>query len=87
MGALPVFVSQRRGDAFIRSGVLFSTDREATKSRQIQTLYNHEMLRVCRSLKAICIDLANKILLLETDFFDRIHTPPGRSDKIASVFV
>ena len=83
MGALPVFVSQRRGDAFIRSGVLFSTDREATKSRQIQTLYNHEMLRVCRSLKAICIDLAKQIVLSEADFFDRVHTTPSGSDKIA----
>ena len=33
--------------------------------------------------QGICIDLANKILLLETDFFDRIHTTPSGSDKIA----
>jgi len=83
MGALPVFVSQRRGDAFLHSGALFAIDSEAAKSRQIQSLYNKEMLRVCRSLKAICMDLANKILMSEADFFDRIHTTPSGSDKIA----
>jgi hypothetical protein len=83
MGALPVFVSQRRGDGFLRSGFLFASDSEATKNRQIQNLYNNGMLPVCRSFEAIRIDLANKILLLETDFFDRIHTTPSGSDKIA----
>jgi lysophospholipase L1-like esterase len=83
MGALPVFVSQRRGDAFQRNGDLFATDSKAVKERQIQNLYNHEMLRVCRSLKAICIDLAGQINLLEPDFFDRIHTTPIGSEKIA----
>jgi lysophospholipase L1-like esterase len=83
IGALPIFVSQRRGDAFQRNGGLFATDGEAAKNRQIQNLYNHEMLRVCRSLKAICIDLASQIILSETDFFDRIHTTPSGSDKIA----
>ena len=41
------------------------------------------MLRVCRSLKAICVDLADKNLLSEADFFDRIHTTTSGSDKIA----
>jgi hypothetical protein len=83
MGALLVFVSQRRGDAFLRSGVLFVSDSGVAKNRQIQNLYNNGMLPVCRSFEAIRIDLANKILLLETDFFDRIHTTPSGSDKIA----
>jgi hypothetical protein len=84
MGALPIFVSQRRGDAFQRNGGgLFAIDSEAAKDHQIQNLYNHEMLRVCRSLKANCIDLAGQINLSETDFFDWIHTTPSGSDKIA----
>ena len=83
MGAFLVFVSQRRGDAFLRSGVLFASDSGAAKNRQIQNLYNNGMLPVCRFFEAIHIDLANKILLLETDFFDQIHTTPSGSDKIA----
>ncbi|NKB19531.1 MAG: hypothetical protein GKS01_03200 [Alphaproteobacteria bacterium] len=84
MDALPVFISQRRGDAFFRNGVLFASSSDAAKNHQIQKLYNQEMLRTCQAVKAICIDLANQINLSEADFFDRIHTTPDGSDKIAA---
>ena len=83
-GALPVFISQRRGDAFLRGDALFASDREALRFRQVQNLYNQELLRICRLSKAVCIDLASKIELSEVDFFDRIHTTPAGSDKIAA---
>ncbi len=83
MGAFPIFISQRRGDAVLRGEVMYATGGKAVKDFQIQKLYNQKLLHTCRVAKTVCIDLAGKIKLSEVDFFDGLHTTPSRSAKIA----
>lgn len=82
MGARPIFVTQRRGDAFTIAGRNHATNSNALVNRQIQNLYNGTTMHTCRSVQAICIDLADEIELSAKDFTDPIHTNPSGSAKI-----
>ncbi len=82
-GATPILVTQRRGDAHSRNGILFARSAEAAKVHELQRLFNQEMLSACRSKGAVCVDLASEINLTYQDFFDSMHTNPAGSEKIA----
>ncbi len=82
IGARPIFVTQRRGDAFVRNGRVMATDQSALVARAVQGYFNETTMRVCREEKAICIDLAGAIDLAAEDFSDAIHTNPWGSAKI-----
>jgi lysophospholipase L1-like esterase len=82
MGARPIFVTQRRGDAFTIAGRNHATNSTALVNRQIQNLFNATTMRVCRAVQAICIDLAGEIKLSTKDFTDPIHTNISGSRKI-----
>ncbi len=81
-GARPIFITQRRGDAFTIDGKNYATSLNALKDRLIQTLFNAATLRVCRDIREICIDLAGEIDLTAADFTDAVHTRPTGSRKI-----
>ncbi|MDA0997905.1 MAG: hypothetical protein O2944_06835, partial [Proteobacteria bacterium] len=44
---------------------------------------NETTMKVCRQVKAICIDLAAKINFVDGDHYDGLHTTPVGSAKIA----
>ncbi len=46
-------------------------------------IINNYTLKYCRLNRVICIDLAHKINLNKSDFYDGIHTNPNGSDKVA----
>jgi lysophospholipase L1-like esterase len=81
-GARPIFVTQRRGDAFVNNGNVMATGSAALIARKVQEYFNETTMRVCREEKAICIDLASEIDLAAEDFSDAIHTNPWGSAKI-----
>jgi lysophospholipase L1-like esterase len=82
LGARPIFVTQRRGDAFIRDGRAFATKPRALADRAVLNFFNATTMRVCREENAICIDLAREIELVPEDFTDPIHTNASGSRKI-----
>lgn len=81
-GARSVFITQRRGDAFTINGRNFATGPKALPDRVIQELFNAATMRVCRDVRAVCIDLAGDIDLTAADFTDALHTNPTGSRKI-----
>ncbi len=81
-GARPIFITQRRGDAFIIEGRTFATNSGALVNRVIQNLFNSTTMRVCHEVGAICIDLANEIDFEPEDFWDPFHTNSLGSRKI-----
>jgi lysophospholipase L1-like esterase len=81
-GARPIFITQRRGDAFTIDGKNYATGPNALRDRLIQNLFNAATLRVCRATREICIDLAGEIDLTAADFTDAIHTRPTGSRRI-----
>jgi len=81
-GARPIFVTQRRGDAFTIDGRNHATNSRALENRLVQNLFNRVTLRVCRDVGAICVDLAAEIDLSAGDFTDHVHTNPAGSRKI-----
>lgn len=83
-GARPIFITQRRGDAFTIDGKNHGTGQAALNARVIQNLFNETTMRVCREVRAICIDLANEIDLTPADFTDPVHTNPAGSRKIGN---
>lgn len=83
-GALPIFISQLRGDASLRGGVMYATGGKTVKDFHALNLYNRKLLGTCQTLKAVCVDLAGGIKLSEVDFFDRLHTTPSGSARLQS---
>lgn len=81
-GARPVFITQRRGDAFVIDGRMMATGPAAVNARAEQGFFNDVTLAVCRETGSICIDLASEIDLAPSDFVDSIHTNPNGSRKI-----
>jgi len=69
MAAIPIFISQRRGDAILRGEVMYATGGKAVKDFHVHNLYNRNLLNTCRAIKAVCVDLAGRIRLSAVDFF------------------
>jgi len=82
LGARPVFITQRRGDAFVVDGRMMATGPAAVDARAVQGFFNETTMTVCRETGSICIDLASEIDLAPADFVDAIHTNPAGSRKI-----
>jgi len=81
-GARPIFVTQRRGDAFTIDGQVYASSSTALTYRVVQNLFNTATMQLCREIHAICIDLAKEIDLTAKDFADPVHTNPAGSRKI-----
>ena len=89
MGAEPIFVTQRRGDAKIIDGVMQRLVPRHIKTgpgdADVQTLslFNAMTLGHCTRAGIACIDLEGNLEMSEEDFYDGIHTTPSGSKKIA----
>lgn len=81
-GARPVFVTQRRGDAFLIRGRWHAATPRALKDYAVQNFFNQTTLEICREVGAVCIDLARDIDLAPGDFYDPVHVDPVGSRKI-----
>lgn len=82
LGAKPIFVTQRRGDAYYLDGVWYASSLDAIGEQAKLALYNRTTLAVCRDVGGICVDLASKIQLRAENFSDNIHTNAAGSRLI-----
>lgn len=82
MGAVPIFVTQQRGGAFVIDGVTQAINRESVRWQAVQRLYNATLMTACRATGGICIDLASEIIFVPEDFSDLLHTTASGSRKI-----
>lgn len=85
MGAMPIFVTQQRGGAFVIDGVTMANNSESVRWQAVQLLYNETMMTTCRDVRAICIDLASEIKFTPEDFSDLLHTTASGSRKIGEL--
>lgn len=85
IGAVPIFVTQQRGGAFVIDGVTQAIDLESVRWQAVQRLYNETLMSTCRAMRAICVDLASMIKFEPEDFSDLLHTTASGSRKIGEL--
>ncbi|MBR9970904.1 SGNH/GDSL hydrolase family protein [Magnetospirillum sulfuroxidans] len=86
MGAVPVFITQTRGD-FKKAGgkiVGMVTEDGPNGIDQYQALmpYNAATRDVCRENGLLCLDLARDLAFEDGDFYDYLHNSPAGAEKI-----
>lgn len=86
IGATPIFVTQRRGNAYRIDGVWHATGRAAVFLQSALEEFNRVTMSVCRDVQGICIDLAKNIRFEPRDFADSMHTTASGSRKIGLFF-
>ena len=91
-GAMPIYVTQRRGDYRFQDGQLqkmiqINSASDETETSDLGMLQmskiNEVTLSVCQELKITCIDVGADIELEPADFYDGFHTMPSGSAKLA----
>ena len=91
-GAMPIYVTQRRGDYRFQDGQLQKMIQNDSASSETETsdlgmlqmsLFNEATLSICQELKITCIDVGADIELEPIDFYDSLHTMPSGSAKLA----
>lgn len=84
-GSMPILVTQHQG--FYRrmgSRVLFVEPAEGNLGGfRTLALFNQTTLAVCRETGILCIDLGGEIEFEPGDFYDRVHTAPQGSKRVA----
>jgi lysophospholipase L1-like esterase len=90
IGAAPIFVTQTRGDYKMVDGTLHQliarkADPRSTSNQSLAMLqlFNDATLAHCARYSLVCVDLGGAIELTDGDFYDRLHTTPAGSAKIA----
>jgi lysophospholipase L1-like esterase len=85
-GAEPIYVTQHWPTYRIRDGRVYG---RGGADGEVDLLHygpvmalNRQTMRVCRDVKAICIDLASDIAIDDEDTYDDLHTTPKGSAKI-----
>lgn len=84
-GAVPILVTQHKG-IYRRVGnrALFVEPAEGNRGAfQRLALFNQTALRVCHETGALCVDLGGEIEFRPGDFYDRVHTTPQGSKRVA----
>ena len=85
-GAEPIFVTQSKGSYRIKGGKIYVPAGESGRVSLDEyaglSAINKVTIKVCREIKAICIDLAKNLEFKNGDHYDRLHTTPGGSEKI-----
>lgn len=86
MGAVPVFVTQTRGDFKHVGGKLLGMVTEGGPNGidQYNALapYNVATRQVCRENGLLCLDLAKELAFADGDFYDYLHNTPAGAEKI-----
>lgn len=83
-GAIPIFVTQPRGNYRVLDGHVFGLSPRAVDTYIVTRLFNDKTLKLCRETGGICIDLAAELQFEDGDFYDLNHTSPRGSEKIGS---
>jgi lysophospholipase L1-like esterase len=87
LGAEAIIVTQKRGNWRREEGKLLfarKPDGAPDISEYAETtLFNRAAMAACRKANAICIDLGFEIEFEPGDFYDRVHTTPQGSARIA----
>ena len=85
-GAAPVFITQVRYEYQVRNGkVLSIPDARGIfplDGYVAMMLFNESLLKTCRRVEAICVDLASELSFENGDFYDNVHTTPAGSRRI-----
>lgn len=86
MGAVPVFVTQTRGDFKKLGGKVVGMVTESGPNGvdQYNALapFNAATMQVCRENGLLCLDLAREVAFEDGDFYDYLHNTPAGADRI-----
>lgn len=86
MGAVPVFVTQARGDYKKMGGKLVGMVTEdgpnGVDQHDALARLNAATLAVCRENGLLCLDLARELAFEDGDFYDYLHNSPAGAEKI-----
>ena len=87
-GAIPVLVTQSWGNYRITDGSLWGTLKSDgtidTGFYAKVTALNQATLKICKTEKITCFDLASELELGDGDRYDGLHTTPKGSEKIGN---
>ena len=89
LGAKPVLINQIRGD-LVDYGDYFTYKKlsgwelpKILKVFHTSRLYARETMRICKKLRAVCIDLAGGVTIPADERYDLVHTTPQGAKRIA----
>ena len=86
MGAVPVFVTQTRGDFKVVDGKVLGMggDGELNGVDHYRRLsaFNAATRQVCAEQGLLCLDLAREVRFEPVDFYDYLHNTPQGAEKI-----
>jgi lysophospholipase L1-like esterase len=86
MGAVPIFVTQPRGDFRVVNGRVqgIATVEGLNGVDQYRLLaeFNQATREICRDEGLMCLDLARELTFDKGDFYDYLHTTPKGAAKI-----
>ena len=82
-GAEPIFVTQPSAEYRI-DGAWVLLPKEPSVERNVVLLqsFNAIVLKTCKAVRAICIDVAGNVEFEDGDFYDRIHNTDKGAQKI-----
>ena len=85
-GAIPIIVTQHRGEYRIRDGKVWGRLLEDgsidTGAYDVLSVLSVATMATCNKAGAVCIDLANELFFVDGDHYDGLHTTPIGSKKI-----
>lgn len=77
MGAVPVFITEWRGDARIKDGRVMglatANGLNGVDQHRLLARFNAATLAVCQEKGLLCLDLAREIRFVDDDFLDATH--------------
>jgi hypothetical protein len=86
LGAVPIFVTQPRGDSRIVGGkiqgMVTPDGLNGIDQYRLLSEFNKATLTVCRDEGLLCLDLARELSFEPGDFYDLLHNTPQGADKI-----
>ena len=88
LGAVPVLVTQARGDARVEGGGvvgLVSADGlNGVDEYRLLARFNAVTLEVCRAQAVACLDLAGELTFVDGDVYDHMHNSPQGAEKVGN---
>lgn len=86
MGAVPVFITQPRGDYRVVDGkvlgVASAEGLNGVDQYRLLAALNQATREVCRDEGLLCLDLARELTFDKGDFYDYLHNTPAGAAKI-----
>lgn len=86
MGAVPVFVTQSRGDFRVVDGKVLGLvgphGLNGVDHYRRLAEFNHATRDVCKESGLLCLDLAREVSFAAGDFYDHLHNSPQGAEKV-----